>query len=96
MRRDKIPDQIMMASKRYRVLRLLKKTQASGFKNIEAGDIIQFSVPLIKDHYSSSRDFVKTTILTKNNISMEKTINQIQVVLESFELEEIHEEDLNI
>lgn len=79
---------IIMKSSKYRVVNILKKSSAKMFEDIEAGDIIQFSVP-IKSSYS--RATIKVENLSKPNNVAYKTFNQLPSILRSFKLDELYE-----
>lgn len=85
-----------MKSPKYRVIRILKKTKAEMFGEIEAGDIIQFSVPI--ERAGSNRGSTYSTNIRVRNISKSadqlafKTFNQLPSLIEYFELEETEDE----
>lgn len=85
-----------MKSSKYRVLNILKKTNAKTFKDIEAGNILQFSIPLKYAGTGSSGTYavsIKIENLSKPGNIAHKTFNQLPPILEHFKLEEIHETD---
>lgn len=82
---------IIMKSAKYRVMNILKKTNAKMFKDIEAGDILQFSVPLGYAGTGTGGTYavdIKVENLSKPGSVTYKTFNQLPTVLGSFNLEE--------
>lgn len=84
---------IIMKSSRYRVISIVKKTGAYMFKDIQVGDVLEFSVPLeyAGSHKGISRTVsIKVANLRQANIASYKTFNQLPRLLSYFELEEMH------
>lgn len=80
------PKQVVtLSSNKYRVMKILKKTVAKGFKNIEAGDLIQFSTVI--ERHRDYAIYVTMENLTKDNEKVKKTFNEITPLIANFELE---------
>lgn len=80
---------IVMKSSRFRVLNVLKKTQANIFKDIKAGDIVQFSTSLINSYGTAT---IKMEIYSDDEEikSVDKTARQLTSILACFNLEEMN------
>lgn len=80
---------VRLKSEKYRVVRVKSKTTAKGFKEIEPGDIIQFSSVIEKRRSGYSID-VKVENLSKPGNSASKTIIEIPKFIKNLVLEEVY------
>lgn len=87
---------IVMRSSKYEVFNIIKKTNAKIFKDIEVGDILQFSVPLEYAGTGSGGTYavdIRVENISKPGNIAYKTFNQLPSLLRHFELEEIPDKD---
>lgn len=87
--REKGIVRMRLASEKYRVVKVKNKTTAIGFKEIEPGDIIQFSTVIEKRRSGYSID-VKMENLSKPGSSASKTIVEIPKFIKNLILEEVY------
>lgn len=72
----------------YKVTKILKKTKAKMFQNVNMGDCIKFSADVICDRkYNDTKTYVYCTNLTTNE-SVYKTFNELNHILRCFEFAE--------
>lgn len=80
---------IEMKSRKQRVIRVIKKTQAQMFKNIEPGDVLLFSIGIENaggGYRGTHASYIKVENVTKGESSY-KSFNQLPTLLKNFELE---------
>jgi len=84
---------ILLKSGVITIKRIIKKTSAIMFKDLEVGDRIEFSVPL--KHAGKSRGRTYSTYITCRNIatgeSISHSFNQLSSIIDKFEFEEVGE-----
>lgn len=82
---------LSMKSPKYRVIKLKKKTQAQGFKDIQPGDILEFSTPLIAKY--NYKHIVTVNVYKENGDKavLTRTFNQLDKIIDNFELVELDE-----
>lgn len=80
---------VKLKSEKYRVVKVKSKTTAKGFKEIEPGDIIQFSTVIEKRRSGYSID-VQVENLSKPGNSASKTIIEIPKFIKNLVLEEVY------
>lgn len=84
---------IIMKSSKYEVVKIVNKTRAKMFKDIEVGDILSFSVPIKYAGTTSSGASNSVSIRVENESKEDnvvyKTFNQLPTILRNFELMEL-------
>lgn len=86
---------IKMMSPKYRVLKILKRTNAKMFKDIRVGDIIQFSVPIRRAGGNRGKSYsvdIEVENLSRESNTAYKTFNQLPKLLTSFEIEQVYDD----
>lgn len=84
--------EIVLKSKPLKVVKILKKSKARMFENVEVGDILEISVPIKhvgrNNRASRTVDF-EVLNLSKSPDRTYKTVNQLPSLLENLKLEEL-------
>lgn len=81
---------IKMKSEKYEVIKIKKRTQAKVFKNVEPGDIVQFSIGIERAGSNSGTyaSYITFENLTKKETAR-KSFNEMPKLIENFELAEM-------
>lgn len=86
--------QIMMKSKKIKIVKIKRKTKAKMFKDLNEDDLIIFelSIKRVGGHYSGGpyASYIKVTNLKTNECTY-KSSNELSNILNAFELEEVGE-----
>lgn len=86
--------EIIMKSKKIRIIKINRKTKAQMFKNLKENDLIIFELSLkrVGGHYSGGpyASYIKITNLKTNEYTY-KSSNELSNILNAFELEEVGE-----
>lgn len=86
--------EIIMKSKKIRIIKINRKTKAQMFKNLKEGNLILFELSLKRSGRSydtgTYASYIKITNLETNEFTY-KSSNELSHILDAFELEEVGE-----
>lgn len=86
--------QIVMRSKKVKIIKINRKTKAQMFRNLKENDLITFELPLKRSGRSydtgTYASYIKITNLATNECTY-KSSNELSNILDAFELEEVGE-----